>query len=264
MLHRSSNRKLFLIIAVLVTLFSAALVRAATYTFSGEITFPGEEVEHTFFVEAGQYVRVELLCGDPPTLDPTLYIYDPDDEYVTEDDDGGDKECGANPYYSSKLSFQAAKTGVYTAVAAGYAGNGDDTGPYILIITVSDNQEESPWFDPGDARINRQAYASASIYCDAANGQLVVYDIDADGNGVEAFSVPFADLPPTPTDANVLVLQQSGLSLYRLTTGEYQLIGSADAEGKSYVVVWDGCPYTYLNTYILQNGVLTQTESNTP
>ncbi len=76
--------------------------------------------------------------------------------------------------------------------------------------------------------------------------------------------MPYAELPVTPTDANVLVTQQGGISIYRLTSGEYQFIGTPDAEGKQYVAVWNGCPYNYLNAYILQNGVLTQTETNTP
>lgn len=30
---------------------------------------------------------------------------------------------------------------------------------------------------------------------------------------------------------------------------------------KEYVVIWDGCLQMYVNAYILQNGVLTQTET---
>jgi hypothetical protein len=256
-----------LIVGVTVVVFvllSAAAVLAATYGFEGTISSPYEKDEFKFIAQAGDSVRATLVCDDLPTLDPYLEIHGPDTFYI-EDDDSGRTFCGG--HWSSALSFIAPATGEYTAIARDYS---DGVGSYKLCIKVSDSGDQcfgtngTKWFEPGDDRINRQAYAAAAIYCDAENSQLVVYGIDAKGNGQQTIVVPYADLPETPADSNALITQQGGVSVYRLVSGEYQLVGAPDAEGKQYVAVWDGCPYTYLNAYILQNGVLTQTESNTP
>lgn len=123
------------------------------------------------------------------------------------------------------------------------------------------------WFEPGDDRINRQAYAYASVYCQADEQRVGIYGIHStgagefnDGSGFPAIFVPYAELPPTPTDGNVLIAQYANIEFYRLTTGEYQVNAGPDPEGKEYVLIWDGCPQTYIQAYILQNGVLTQTE----
>lgn len=120
------------------------------------------------------------------------------------------------------------------------------------------------WFEPGDDRINRQAYASAAVYCDTDNSRVAIYGIDADGVGFPAIFVPYADLPDTPSgqDGHRLISQFENVSFYRLTTGEYQVNAGPDSEGKSYVAIWDGCPQSYLNAYTLQNGVMTPAELN--
>jgi hypothetical protein len=125
------------------------------------------------------------------------------------------------------------------------------------------------WFEPGDDRINRQAYAYASVYCQDAEQRVAIYGIHSagvgdpgrnDGSGFPAIFVPYAELPPVPTDGNVLIAEYANIAFYRLTTGEYQINAGPDFEGKEYVLVWDGCPSSYIQAYILQNGVLTQTE----
>lgn len=120
------------------------------------------------------------------------------------------------------------------------------------------------WFDPGDDRINRQAYARAAVYCDDANSRVAIYGVDEEGEGFPAIFVPYADLPATPAEADghTLIAQYENIGFYRLTTGEYQINAGPDGEGKSYVVIWDGCPHTYLNSYTLQNGVMTPAELN--
>lgn len=129
--------------------------------------------------------------------------------------------------------------------------------------------EHAQWFEPGDDRINRQAYAYASVYCDADNERVGIYGIHSpgvgdpdrnDGSGFPAIFVPYAELPPVPADQNVLISEYRGIQFYRLTTGEYQVNAGPDPEGKTYVLVWDGCPQTYIRASMLQNGVLTQTE----
>jgi hypothetical protein len=118
------------------------------------------------------------------------------------------------------------------------------------------------YFDPGDDRINRQAYANVSVYCDAANSRVAIYGIDPDGNGYPALFVNEADLPPTPSEeqGHLLIAEAGSIRLYRMTTGELQVRNGPDAEGKEYAFVWDGCPATGGTAYIVQNGIATRAE----
>ncbi|MBC7812702.1 MAG: hypothetical protein H7175_16220 [Burkholderiales bacterium] len=125
------------------------------------------------------------------------------------------------------------------------------------------------FFEPGDDRINRQAYAYAAIYCDADLQGVNIYGINStgagsinNGRGFKAIFVPYAELPATPSaeDGNLLIEQFENISFYRLTSGEYQVNVGPDFEGKQYVLVWDGCPQTTIQAYIFWNGVMMPTE----
>lgn len=114
------------------------------------------------------------------------------------------------------------------------------------------------WFEPGDARINRQAYAPIAIYCGPA--QLEVLAINGAGEGYPVISIPFSELPATPTSANVLIKSSGNVELYRLTTGEVLARVGPDAEGKYYRLEWNGCPYNTVEASTEQNGVVTSAE----
>jgi len=47
-----------------------------------------------------------------------------------------------------------------------------------------------------------------------------------------------------PTEANLLLAEQDGVALYRLTTGEFQVnvLNANSLEYKWFVFVWDQCP----------------------
>jgi len=72
--------------------------------------------------------------------------------------------------------------------------------------------------------------------------------------------IDFASLPATPTDENLLFETVGNIQLYRLTSGEYVATSGPDAEGKFYMLLWDGCPANYIQAYIQQNGIVTPTE----
>lgn len=137
-------------------------------------------------------------------------------------------------------------------------------------VEPEDDTVEVTWCDvAADGRINNQCYAYAAVYCDDTAQRVAIYGIppmDANGRsagqGFPAIFVNYSDLPPTPTteQGNQLISQFENIAFYRLTTGEYQVNAGPDAEGKSYVVIWDGCPWNTVSAYILQNGVMTQTE----
>lgn len=123
------------------------------------------------------------------------------------------------------------------------------------------------WFEPGDARINRQAYAGAAVYCDAAESRVSIYNIQPGEPGEEARGFPalfvaYDQLPPVPSAeaGHILIASFDSLRFYRLTTGEYQINVGPDSEGKEYIAVWDGCPQNVVKSYIFQDGVQTMTE----
>lgn len=93
-----------------------------------------------------------------------------------------------------------------------------------------------------DGRVNHlDKAAEAAIYC--TNNGIEVYDLDWSGNGTFLFRTTFAELDQVPTvpAENTLIEGAPGFGLYRLTSGELQLNGPADWQGKPYVFIWNGC-----------------------
>lgn len=93
-----------------------------------------------------------------------------------------------------------------------------------------------------DGRVNNlDSAAEAAVYCNGGN--IDVYDLDWSGNGTFVFRVTPAELNRVPANPqeNTLIEGAPGFALYRLTSGEIQLNGPADWEGKPYVFIWNGC-----------------------
>lgn len=85
--------------------------------------------------------------------------------------------------------------------------------------------------------------------------QLHIYDIDSNGNGTFLFAISDEDLAPfigNPPSTNTLIASAGPASLYALTTGEFQINYGPDAEGKTYVVVFDGIPATNVYSYVIE------------
>ncbi len=94
-----------------------------------------------------------------------------------------------------------------------------------------------------DGRVNpADQAAEAAIYC--ADTGVAIYDINLSAEGDLALFVPYADVDtvPNPPAENTLIAGGPGFALYRLTSGELQLNGPSDWQGKQYVFIWDGCP----------------------
>ncbi|MBC7811979.1 MAG: PPC domain-containing protein, partial [Burkholderiales bacterium] len=241
-----------LIVALTSLIFALPMLAddSAGFRYTGTISFAGEVDTYDLDLNAGEPVTVDLICdeiapGNRP-LDPVVDITGPDG-FNTGNDDGGSQGC--NSASSSHLEFTVPVSGTYTFRARGFSIT---TGPYSLYIAFGPHGNNA-FFDPGDDRINRQAYAYASVYCDAANNRVAIYGINSDGatvaggkdgDGFPGIFVPYSDLPATPSaeDGNILIEQSGNIRFYRLTSGEYQVMVGPDSEGKEYVVVWDGCP----------------------
>ncbi|MCC6612445.1 MAG: hypothetical protein IT320_03145 [Anaerolineae bacterium] len=93
-----------------------------------------------------------------------------------------------------------------------------------------------------DGRLNSSdQWATFAVYCDASN--IEVYAIGSDGKGQLAFTTT-----PDEVDAlgvpetNTVIEDGHGIRIFRLSSGEFQVVGAADAEGKIYNVRFNGCP----------------------
>lgn len=178
-------------------------------------------------------------------------------------DDGG----GALGLKSQIPNYALTANTQYTMVISSYGQSrpgtfsGTISGPGDVLLGIY-QPEAFRGFEPGDGRINLQAYAPAAVYCDAANSRVAIYGIDEAGHGYEAIFVPYADLPETPV-SNQLIAQFEDIRFFRLSTGEYQVSAGPDAEGKEYMLIFDGCPASSADAYIFNHltNELTQTES---
>ncbi len=93
-------------------------------------------------------------------------------------------------------------------------------------------------WQPLDDRLDPDAIAGpVALYCDGRT--LNVYD-DTTGPGFLLFS--FSDWPSSVPAVNTLLKQVGEVSLWQLTTGEFQINAPA-GEGKTYVFIFNGCPY---------------------
>jgi len=122
------------------------------------------------------------------------------------------------------------------------------------------------WWSPGDDRLNPDPHAYAAVYCDADYQRVIIYGVNSpgagaasDGSGFFALQVPYSELPPTPTGANAMIAEFESIRFYRNVQGEYVVVAGPDFEGKEYVVLFDGCPMSTVQRYILQGDRLQRT-----
>jgi hypothetical protein len=91
-----------------------------------------------------------------------------------------------------------------------------------------------------DDRVNQDNASPIAIYC-RADG-ISFWTIDLISRGTPSFFVTWPVLDAFPAGAeNTLILEEGGFRLYRLTSGELQVNGPPDWEGKEYVFTWAGC-----------------------
>ncbi len=105
-------------------------------------------------------------------------------------------------------------------------------------------------FQPGDGRINHaieDRAAPAAIYCEAHGIQVRRID-PATSIGIDppAINLFYEEIEAAgvPNGENLLLAENDGVALYRLTTGEFQvnILNANTYEYKWYIFVWDQCP----------------------
>jgi hypothetical protein len=100
-----------------------------------------------------------------------------------------------------------------------------------------------------DGRVNSwEAGAPAAVYCKYADdlhttfSGIEVLRIDGEtNNGVLALYATAEEIDAVDSQpaTSTLITSESGYSLYRLPSGEFELFAPADAEGKVYSFVWE-------------------------
>ena len=138
---------------------------------------------------------------------------------------------------------------IFTAPAAGTYG----FGVYNDNATLGDSADVSisvyiPGQKLGDGRINDIGGATFAVYCKGAI--IEVYGING-GTGLGYFAFRASQTSEIP-DTNTLLKKFENITLWRLAgSGLYQINRGPDAEGKTYVFRFDGCPATEMENEFL-------------
>jgi len=95
-----------------------------------------------------------------------------------------------------------------------------------------------------DGRINTEPWGRVAIYCDGDT--FSVYSVNEDGSGNFLYEMDF-NAPPTNPAVNTLVKNVGDVWLFRLTSGEWEIVRGPDSEGKIYAFVFSECAISYNN-----------------
>lgn len=153
-------------------------------------------------------------------------------------------------FFGAGQTSTGARTTVATAAASGTAyvffyNNSGTGGTLNWTVTISGPNCPNtviPSFT--DGRKNPDPWATAVLYC--INNDMHVYDVNNDSQGSLLFVVTKAEIDElgTPED-NTLLAAANGIrgqvALYRLASGEFQLIAPDTQPGKMYTFIFNGC-----------------------
>jgi hypothetical protein len=156
---------------------------------------------------------------------------------AADDDSGGSLD--------SRITINLTAGIQYFAVMTTYSNGA--TGTYVLNTTsaagtvIFGTPGDLPPFTDGRLN-NRDQWATFAVYCDGSD--ISVYAIDSAGSGQVAFVATtdeVAAVPQFPPE-NTVIDSGRGITLYRVITGELQMVGVRDFEGKVYNLQFLGCP----------------------
>jgi hypothetical protein len=93
-----------------------------------------------------------------------------------------------------------------------------------------------------DGRINLETWSKAVAYCSDENGIKIYQGTKENKSHLLMFitAETLATYPARPAE-NTLIKKVGNVSLFKLTTGEYQMSVGPDLEGKTQVFIWRGC-----------------------
>jgi hypothetical protein len=211
-------------------IYSFSVTDTAAYTFAITATSDFEELDTYLVLYEG---------GFNPT--------NPLNNCIADDDDGNGGPAGLWSSLTASLTPGKAYTIVVTQCCDGLAPS--EEGNYTLTISGGGiTFGNGDVFNPGDSRINTAAIdraAPVAIYCQSYGIQI--YTIDpGTGRGsllpVISLSYEAIEAAGIPASANLLLAEEDGVQLWRLTTGEFQVNTRYQQEWKDWAFVWDQCP----------------------
>jgi hypothetical protein len=182
---------------------------------------------------------------------------------------GGGGTSGAGTFYFSRYIFisptliDATPITVSLSVNAPNSGS-DSAGPTPCTggitppspgspATSSESQASPNVLNMNDERINpAKGDITAVIYL-MAEGGIQVYAVDSNGSGLLVISVTDSELASYPDnpDSNTRIANSDDgkITLYKLTSGEYQVNAGPDAEGKVISVIFTGRGDVYMHEF---------------
>jgi hypothetical protein len=227
-------RLFFIFIFLGLSLQTAQPTLAASYGFGGTIASGAQYDLYFIDLVEGEHVVAITHCGIPPnnTLDTVLSVYFPGSDSSSTsnadvyNDDGGDEDCGS--FDNSVLEFTAPAAGQYTFRVDGF---GSSTGGYSLNIGTDLNRPLA-----ADGRINPDGAAPVVVYCVGTSSHL--------------YSVTGTDLGTVKNGGSRSIAL---VTVSPLPNGQMQLTAPMK-DGKTYLLVWDGCPTGTSISYTIENG----------
>lgn len=91
---------------------------------------------------------------------------------------------------------------------------------------------------------------SLSIYNTEGGNKLDFYAVDGNSQGYYLTSITASEIPAGTPAENTLIKSSGDLSVWHLSTGEVQ-VNWTNAEGKTFVYVFDGVPYSSVYSYVI-------------
>lgn len=195
----------------------------------------------TFWVSAPGVYRIEAMSA---SFDIVFHLYTPSFNPASHNANciEGDDDDGVG--LLSRLDVALLPDTPYVLLISGVNGA---TGSFTIEWSGSGEIAFAPFVKDAtipftDGRINnRDQWATFAVYCPDDN--IEVYAIDATGAGQLAFTTTPEEVEAVgvPSSGNVIVEEGRGVTLYRLSSGEFQLVGPRDAEWKTYNVMFTSC-----------------------
>lgn len=199
-----------------------------------------------FYVDATGTYDLDMLASSTFDTYNILYLgsFDPSNAMLNcvnaSDDADGSTRGRINTtltagvqYFHVVSSFSTNMTGTYHVSM---------TGPGNIILGLAPTPEQLAMIPFHDGRINNMdQWATFAVYCPDDN--IEVYAIDATGAGQIAFTTTPEEVAAVgvPTSGNAIIEEGRGVTLYRLSSGEFQVVGPRDAEWKTYNVMFTSC-----------------------
>lgn len=177
-----------LALALGIVASGVAPAAAALLSVSGTIASGAQFDRYPVALEFGMVIQIELVCGIPNTLDTVVSLYDPGNNQVGYNDDGGPVTCGG--FHSSLLVYSVPAAGTYQVQVDGF---GSATGPYTLTVTVLSTQQYAG--PPIPVGFVQRVLACTTPVFNGPNGQAV--------GGATVLSGQSWYVNPTPTAADV-------------------------------------------------------------